>query len=96
MASDECTCKFKLRSYGYSCINSEKYTLPCKEAIEFMRQLQSERIQMICHSKSHFHEISNYELLNKDNKYRQYHPDSPLKAAAKIELFMKNPEFMPK
>ena len=92
----ECTCSFNLYSAGLNAFTSsysvEKYTLPCSLAVIFLRKLDRSH-----HGADKFslHKVFSYAISTGKDNYSSDETETPLKAAAKIELFMQNPYYLP-
>jgi hypothetical protein len=71
--------------------DEEQYKMPCSEAVAFLKQLDP-----AYHAdKSSMHKVI-YAIKLNEHTYISKLTETPAKAAAKIELFMKNPGFLPK
>lgn len=92
-------CCFTLRTSHVYFGGTEEYDLPASEAAEFLKQLHPKIYES--NKYSPVYKVENYylygELAREDRKtYLSSYPEPPLKAALKIELFIKNPAWMPK
>ena len=90
-----CECNFNLFSVKLNAFNmtydQELYKMPCSEAAAFLKQLDP-----AYHAdKFAMHKVR-YSVSDGEHTYISKLPETPAKAAAKIELFMKNPNFLPK
>ncbi len=70
---------------------TEKYSLPCEDAIQFFRSLD----RSYHADKFPTHKIQ-YKVKKNEVVYKSPYAETPMKAAAKIELFIKNSNYMPK
>jgi|GEM_PF-4211027 len=95
-----CRCEFKLvSSIDIQQVQNELYTMPCEVAKEFLQGL-SNRIFIYPTSKEGHrvepqHKVL-YTLINGDTKYRNPAAETIDKAVAKIKLFEKNSDYLPK
>ena len=86
-----CQCSFNLYTNGLSTlyptssINKEKYTMPCADAVNFLRTIDPRGRHLVSYVTQDV----------RNNTYTSSKGDPSLTAAAKIELFMKNPAYMP-
>lgn len=90
-----CQCHFDLYSMKLSAFSvlydKENYEMPCSEAIAFLKQLDPAYHA----NKFAMHKVV-YKINDKEHTYTSKLTETPAKAAAKIELFMKSPDFLPK
>lgn len=90
-----CECHFKLFSMKLDVFSmrysSEIYTMPCSEAAAFLKQLDPSYHA----DKYPMHKVQ-YHIKNNEEIYSSKLSETPAKAAGKIELFMKNSQFLPK
>ena len=90
-----CECSFNLFSRKFNNqfpmpYGQEQYQIPCSAAVSFLRQLDSPYND----DTNPLYKI-NYTITDGNHRYASELQETPAKAAAKIELFMKNPKFMP-
>ena len=80
-----CECSFDL----YSMLHKEQYRMPCSVAAAFLKQLKP---------AYPVDKGFNVRYTVRDNKhtYTNLMPETPARAAAKITLFIQNPNFLPK
>ncbi len=91
-----CECHVTLYSNRLNAIHAwydaEDYQMPCSTTVAFLRQLDSASNNA---NKFSQHRV-NYNIRDGKHTYSSERTESPAKAAAKIELFMKDPNLLPK
>ncbi len=88
-----CHINFNVTSTLHRKYNVEKYeNIPCDVARNFINSLDDARPR---YDLAPLHTV-NYTIWDKDAKYSSKTIETPSKAVAKIDLFMKDPAFLPK
>lgn len=91
-----CKCAFSLFSKvdntrGQTSYSKERYNLPCDVAVNFLKQLDSRGVTT--NSDPDYKVL--YNITTAHDSYSSPDFELPRKAAAKIDLFMKDRDFMP-
>ncbi|MBA3816304.1 MAG: hypothetical protein H0X29_07255 [Parachlamydiaceae bacterium] len=91
----DCRCTFELLSAtldAFSVPLSEIYMMPCRDATKFLKTLDPTYNASVLP----MHKVKKYEIHSTEHTYTSKLTETPAKAAAKISLFMENPDLMPK
>lgn len=97
-----CQCDFKMNSIlnPYRIINESYPKMPCEAAVNFLNKLNIPKENPNTNPQSDLkREYPEYRVFynitNGEENYSNNVAESPEKAAAKIQLFMQNPNWMP-